>query len=332
MPCTSSPLPLQPRYSQLIRQSRAVLHCVLPGLFAIKKERIPCWPRHCVDEWTGWRSEGKEDEEGEKDESRIRRDRVVDIVNGRERSRDSEKKIADEIKHSEFVAVVHHFVISASLHIAWLHPSVTWLWITLYNISFPRGSLIFFLSPGLFSFRHEIFSLIFLAAVPSSLLPIFHSGGRPVTRSYRDAMTRKWNVLSRAVIHLLYLTSPQRSPSPDTVGGFLGLNALYPRHLHPPGESRVSYGFLEIISIYATYTTTLSRLIKIRSKIRMEKLVITRRIIALSHGIDIFFRTPIFDRFSEMKTYAGGSRVAANNITCLATMTYPIRVWSWSGR
>lgn len=38
----------------------------------------------------------KEDEEGEKDESRIPRDRAVDIVNGRERSGDLENKIAED--------------------------------------------------------------------------------------------------------------------------------------------------------------------------------------------------------------------------------------------
>lgn len=103
MPCTSSPLPLQPCYSQLIRQSRAVLHCAPPGLFAIKKERIPCWPRHCVDEWTGRRDKGQEDEEGEKDESRIRAIRAVDIVNGKI----LENKIAEKIRHSEFVAVLY---------------------------------------------------------------------------------------------------------------------------------------------------------------------------------------------------------------------------------
>lgn len=106
MPCTSSPLPLQPRYSQLIRQSRAVLHCAPPGLFAIKKERIPCRPRHCVDEWTGWRSERKGDEEGEKDEYEDTRDRAVDTVNGRERSRDPRNKIAEKF---ERVPSYRHF-------------------------------------------------------------------------------------------------------------------------------------------------------------------------------------------------------------------------------
>lgn len=56
-----SPLLLHPRYSQLIRQSRAVLRSTPPALFAIKKERIPRRPRHCVqregreERWRRWR-------------------------------------------------------------------------------------------------------------------------------------------------------------------------------------------------------------------------------------------------------------------------------------
>lgn len=119
-----------------------------------------------------------------------------------------------KIKHSELVAVTRHFVTPASLHTVLLHPSVTWLGITLCNI--PRSSLIFFLPsfgipfPRTFLLLAAKFSSSSFSPLyhPPSLLPVFHSGGRPVTRSYRNAMTRKWNVLSRAVIHLFYLTSP----------------------------------------------------------------------------------------------------------------------------
>lgn len=104
----------------------------------------------------GGEARGKEDEEGGEGRIEDTRDRAVDIVNGRERSRDLENKIVKKIKHSELVAVTRHFVTPASLHMVLLHPSVTWLGITLYNIPFPRSSLIFclrsvFLSPGLFS-------------------------------------------------------------------------------------------------------------------------------------------------------------------------------------
>lgn len=210
MPCTSSPLPLQPRYSQLIRQSRAVLHCAPPVLFAIKKERIPCWPRHCVDEWTGWRSEGKEDKEGEKDEDT--RDRVVDIVNGRERSRDLENKIVKKFKHFGFIAVMPLTSVSS--------------WFQSHLIL----NTLYFVSSWLVSFSSSVFLSIFLSSSGTdfSLSVNFSSSSfsllyQPSSRfyqsftlvvdqlhgrSYRNVMTRKWNVLSRAVIHLFHLTSP----------------------------------------------------------------------------------------------------------------------------
>lgn len=61
-------------------------------------------------------------------------------------------------------------------------------------------------------------------------------------------MTRKWNVLSLEGRHSSLL--PPRRPAAvqrdrhlsvrpsGILGGFLGLNALYPRHLHPRGEPR----------------------------------------------------------------------------------------------
>lgn len=185
-------------------------------------------------------------------------------------------------------------------------------------VNFPPAALRGLLSAAKFS--SSSFSLLYR---PSSLSPILHSGGRPVTRRYRNAMTRKWNVLSRAVIHLFYLTSLHTAVGAEIAisGGFLGLNALYPRHLHPRGESPVSYGFLGIIFISVIYTMTLSRLIKIRFEDTNGTLVIARRrVIAyladIERSPDILFRTSSV-AFSEMETYnAGGSRVAANNVTC----------------
>lgn len=39
-------------------------------------------------------------------------------------------------------------------------------------------------------------------------------------RGYRVAMTRKWNVLSRAVIHLFHLTSPHATATKIAISGY----------------------------------------------------------------------------------------------------------------
>lgn len=57
----------------------------------------------------GARGGGRRGREGRIEDTR---DRAVDTVNGRERSGDSEKKIADKIEYSEFLAVTRHFVTS----------------------------------------------------------------------------------------------------------------------------------------------------------------------------------------------------------------------------
>lgn len=48
----------------------------------------------------GGEARRKEDEEGEKDEYEDTRDRAVDTVNGRERSRDPRNKIAEKFERS----------------------------------------------------------------------------------------------------------------------------------------------------------------------------------------------------------------------------------------
>lgn len=106
--------------------------------------------------------------------------------------------------------------------------SPTWLRITLLCASFPRGSLTFFLPPLLrglpptglllFLFRDSSSSSSRSPPPPPPPAPpscpsSFRRSSTLVAdqlhgRSYRAAMTRKWNVLSRAVIHLLHVTVP----------------------------------------------------------------------------------------------------------------------------
>lgn len=171
----------QPRYSQLIRQSRAVLHCAPTGLFAIKEERILHWPRHRVDETDGvkerWERERRRGREGRIEDTRGRHCewRGLKML-----LRSIKKDWTFEIDRNSFGTICHNF------HLIFLF--------SLSTTSFPCGSLTFsppFVSSVFSSSRifpllpHESPSSIFLAGYP---IPHLHLTSLPLwwPTSYTD--------------------------------------------------------------------------------------------------------------------------------------------------
>lgn len=92
-----------------------------------------------------------------------------------------------------------------------------------------------FLLPASFSFPRFLF-LIFLSSPAGSLrlagLPLWWPTSY-TGRSYRAAMTRKWNVLSRAVIHLFFhlAAAAERSPSPRPAGILEEVSSVLTRYI-----------------------------------------------------------------------------------------------------